>query len=193
MIFDMLFMTGFGNVWRYNLYLLPLYLCFVFLILYSNFKYVKLFINEHRVLTEIIASLFFVFIYIPLFLSIIDTNVIMGREYHNTAKGHAAIIKKYIGDHSPKFVYFNDGTHITWDRYPVKQVMKDATNEQIIQVNMVLGEPIEYLFILPKDWLFKNNKDQILMAEPIINNQYVFYGFEKDAQVIVYKYAQAAK
>lgn len=187
LIFNFLFMTGLGNIWRYNLYYFPLYLCLFYLIIKSNLEYIKPFITSHPKVSRTLLLLFFIFGYIPLYISSILQYQHFESMYYVSAKNNAEIIKKFIQNTYPKFVYFNDGTHITWDMYPVKQIFKDATNEQLQEVNKILPEPIEYLFLKSSDWLFKNNQDLILMGAPILNNQYMFYGFDKDAQIIVYK------
>lgn len=187
-IFNTLFSTNHGNIWRYNMYTLPLYLCYLVIISRANFEYKKMFLNDHPKVYRALVILFLIFTYIPLFASKLSHDLYLENNYHQYARFNAQIVKNFVGSSNPKFIYFNDGTHVTWDLYPTKQVMKDATNEQLLQVNRILGEPIEFLFLKQKDWLFQNNKDLILMAEPIINNQYLFYGFDKDSQTVVYRF-----
>ena len=187
LIFNFLFSTTFENIWRYNVYSLPLFLCYVALVLRANFEYVKPFIQEHSVAAKILMTLLFVFCYFPVFLSMLNIQLALWDRYHNRARENAEIIRTFIKDEHPNFIYINDGIHTTFTDYPIKQVFKDATNDQLMQVNKILPEPIAYLFLRPTDWLFKNNQELILKGAPIINDEYKFYGFNKDAQLIVYK------
>lgn len=188
LIFTILFRTSHANIWRYNIYYLPLYLCSLGIILKSNFNYIEPFVMSHPKVTKSILLLFLAGGYVPLFLSSIFHYLYTEDVYHNIAKNNSRATQAFIAKNNlPKFIYFNDGNHIVWDMYPVKQIFKDATNEQFFQVNKILSEPIEYLFLKPSDWLFKNNQELILMAAPILNNQYEFLGIDKDAGVVVYK------
>lgn len=188
MIFNILFSTNHGNIWRYNMYTLPLYLCYLVTIGRASFEYKKVFLNDHPKVSKALTVLILLFIYFPLFLSKLSHDLVLEDSYHSVAHRNAQIVKNFIGASSPKFIYFNDGTHVTWDLYPTKQVMKDAKNEQLLQVNQILPEPIEFLFLRQKDWLFQINKDLILMAEPILDGKYLFYGFDKDSETVVYRF-----
>lgn len=187
LVFNVIFRTVHANIWRYNVYSLPLYLCYLGVILKTNYDYVKPFFQEHPRVTKTLLAFIFVFGYLPLFLSSISHYLYTEGVYHNIAHVNAEIVKSFIKDEKPKFIYYDDGTHTTWDFYPVRQIFKDAINEQLLQVNSILPEPIEYLFLNTGDWLFRNNQEQILMAEPILNGLYSFYGVEKDARIVVYK------
>ncbi|MBI3308251.1 MAG: hypothetical protein HYZ79_02630, partial [Candidatus Melainabacteria bacterium] len=59
--------------------------------------------------------------------------------------------------------------------------------EQLLKVNDILPEPIEYLFLQPKDWLFKNNQEQILANKPILDDSYSLIGFDQEKHIVVYK------
>ena len=129
-------------------------------------------------------------IWLPLFLSMLNVQNALWDNYHNRAARNSKLIKYFIGTDNPKFVYINDGIHTTYESYPTRQVFKDATNEQLIEVNKILPEPIKYLFLRPTDWLFANNKELILMGGSIVNDQYKYLGFSKDDQIVVYKLNQ---
>ncbi len=187
LIFNFLFSTTYENMWRYNIYSLPLFLCYVTLILNANYQYIKPFVQEHPLVTKALLSFVLVFYCLPLSLSMLRTQLIIWNIYNQTAKSNAVLIKAFIKDEHPKFIYLNDGTHTTFTDYPICQVFKDATNEQLEIINKILPEPIEYLFLRPDDWLFKNNKDLILMTSPIINDQYKFCGYNKETQTFGYR------
>lgn len=188
LIFNFLFSTTIGNIWRYNSYSLPLYLCYAFLIFNYLGKHLESFISSHKVASKLILSLFIIFLYIPLSLSMVLQANEYEVMYHNVAKGNASIVKSFIKDTSPSFIYYNDGNHITWDLYPMKQVFKDATNEQLLQINKILPEPIGFLFLKPTDWLFKNNENLIFQGKPILDGIYVPYGIDPNAKIVVYRY-----
>lgn len=187
LIFNFLFTTTFENMWRYNVYSLPLFLCYVALILHANYKYAKPFIDEHPFAARSLLIFALLFYWIPLFTSMLNTQLVLWNGYYTRANDNAKLVRAFIKDEQPDFIYFNDGIHTTFTDYPIRQVFKDATNEQLEQVNKILPKPIEYLFLRPTDWLFTNNKELILKGSSIINDQYSFYGFNKDAQVIVYR------
>ena len=169
------------------MYYLPLHLCFISLIVRANIEYLKPFTGAHPRVSKSLLGVLFIFIYFPLFLSMIDIQSQFWEAYHTRAKMNAEIVRSVVRDTNPKFIYFNDGAHTTFTDYPIRQVFKDATNDQLLAVNMILPGPIEYLFLRPSDWLFKNNQEIIQMGAPIINDQYKFLGVVKDQQVIVYR------
>ena len=86
------------------------------------------------------------------------------------------------------FVYFTIGTHTTWDSFPTRVVLMEATNEQIKKLNLKLPKPIEYLFLNPNNNLFKLNQDLILKGQPIIDNWYTLYGIDPEDKIVVYKF-----
>lgn len=188
LIFNFLFSTTIGNIWRYNSYSLPLYLCYVALICIHLSEYFKQFIQSHTISYKILISLFIVFIYFPINISMITQALGYEALYHNLASKNADIVKYFIKDSRPSFIYYNDGNHLTWDLYPMKQVFKDATNEQLLTINHILPEPIEYLFLKPTDWLFKNNQDLIFQGKPILDGNYLPYGIDPNAKIVVYRY-----
>ncbi|MBI3591342.1 MAG: hypothetical protein HY094_08220 [Candidatus Melainabacteria bacterium] len=187
LIFNFLFMTYIYNVWRYNVYSLPLYLCYLGIIAKNIFPYKRPFISDHPHVTKVLAFMFIVFIYVPLFLSSTIHFLRFEKGFHERAMINAQLIRSVIKNTDAKFVYMNDGTHTVFDDYPVRWIFKDATNEQLLQVNKILPSPIDFLFLRPSDWLFKNNQELISKGAPIIDGQYVLYGLNQDAHLVVYK------
>ncbi len=187
LIFNFLFSTTYENMWRYNVYSLPLFLCYIAIIFRTHFEYAKPFALEHPIVIKVIPSFILIFYFLPLSLSLLNTQLVLWNGYHIRAKNNAELVRSFIKDDSPGFIYFNDGLHTTLTDYPIRQVFKDATNEQLLQVNKILPEPIKYLFLKPTDWLFVNNKDLIIKGSLILNNQYETIGFNNEAQVVVYK------
>lgn len=177
------------NYWRYQSYYLPLFLCSLGVLLHANLNYFKPFWTDHKKVSIAILLLVFVSLYIPLSISSIKHFSNFEKSFHDRARINADMIRAFIKDLKPAFVYFNDGIHTTFVDYPIKQIFKDATNEQLIQVNTILPEPIEFLFLRQYDWLFQINKDQIEKKEPIINNQYVLYGYTNDGRIVVYRHS----
>ncbi len=176
------------NLWRYNMYYLPLSIPALWILLRHQVSYFEPFTFDHPVASKVIAGSFLVFLYFPLFLSSIRHYIDYEHNFHKRAKFNDELIKSVVKDEKPAFIYFNDGIHTTFTQYPIRQIMKDATNEQLLKVNSILPEPVEYLFLRPSDWLFQNNKEMVLMGAPILNDSYKLYGFNNDAQIVVYKY-----
>ena len=190
-IFNFLFSTTYENMWRYNVYSLPLFLCYVVLIFQATSHYLKQFMTEHPVVIKSMLSFVFVFLWVPLFLSMLNVQLVLWDGYHMRAKQSALFIRSVLKEDRPKFIYFNDGSHITFDLYPMQQVFKDATNEQLLTVNSILPEPIKYLFLKSNDWLFENNKDLIAEEKPILDGQYELherFEFSEEVQLVVYKH-----
>lgn len=187
-IFNLLLMSYHSNIWRYNMYYLPIYICCLALLLKVNYSYIEPFVLEHLCVSKFLLSLFLIFGYFPLFLTLVVHYTYLHEWYHNTAKNNAEIVESFIKGHSPKFIYITSGTHTSYTTYPVKQIFRDATNEQLLKVNEILPEPIEFLFLKPNDWLFKNNQEAILNEGPILDGKYKLFGYNNQAQVVVYKY-----
>jgi len=131
--------------------------------------------------------IFLVCFYIPLFVSAIKHYCDFEKSFYDRAHNNAELIKSFIKDSKPAFIYFNDGIHTTFTDYPIRQIFKDATNEQLLKINAILPEPIEFLFLHQYDWLFQMNKEQILSGKPIVNNEYQVYGYTNDSRIIVYR------
>ncbi|OGI06170.1 MAG: hypothetical protein A3I68_02690 [Candidatus Melainabacteria bacterium RIFCSPLOWO2_02_FULL_35_15] len=175
------------NFWRYNSYYLPLYICSLGVLIYSNLEYLKPFRKEHPGVSKALLLIFLVCFYIPLFVSAIKHYCDFEKSFYDRAHNNAELIKSFIKDSKPAFIYFNDGIHTTFTDYPIRQIFKDATNEQLLKINAILPEPIEFLFLHQYDWLFQMNKEQILSGKPIVNNEYQVYGYTNDSRIIVYR------
>lgn len=175
------------NFWRYNSYYLPLYICSLGILICSNIEYLKPFRKEHPRVSKVLLLIFLVCFYIPLFVSTIKHFCDFEKSFYDRAHNNAEVIKSFIRDSKPAFIYFNDGIHTTFTDYPIRQIFKDATNEQLLKINTILPKPIEFLFLHQYDWLFQMNKEQILSGKPIINNEYQVYGYTNDSRIIVYR------
>lgn len=186
-IFNLIVTTTYQNMWRYNLYYLPLFLVSIAIIIKSYDRYLHPFYTEHRIVSKLIPALLVVFLIIPLHLSMVNVQTTLANRYNFLASYNAQMISKFVGRDNPKFIYFNNGTHTTFLSYPTRQIFKDATNEQILEVNNILPSPIEYLFLTSNDWIFRNNSEQIMKGQPIINGKYHFVGYDKESQVVAYK------
>lgn len=188
LVFNVLFISNHSNIWRYNVYYLPVYICSFWLVLKSVYAYVKPFIEEHPRVTKTLLIFFLIFVYLPMFVSTLVQYVNYEEWFHDTAKQNATSIKKALKNQAPKFIYFNDGTHTIYVDYPTRWIFKDATNGQLLKVNEILPEPIEFLFLREGDWLFKINKEQILLGKPILNDKYKFYGVIKEPHTAIYRF-----
>ena len=101
--------------------------------------------------------------------------VALERRYHDIAAANTVMVSDVIGTTTPMFVYLNKGSHIPLVSYPVRQVMMDATNDQLLRVNTILPQAIEYLFLrVDKDLLWAANRDALLARKPILNNEYLY-------------------
>ena len=184
-------LTG-GNVGpfsRYNLFYVPMLVVSFGIILLTYFPYFKPFFLEHKKGSCFIILSLFVLIFIPIYYSAIVVMKWDDKFYYNHANKNSNIIKKFINNSNPMFVYFTGGSHITWDSFPTREVFMEATNEKIKKINSILPKPIEYLFLNPTNNLFKQNQDLILKFQPIINNWYTFYGADPANQIVIYKLA----
>ncbi|MBI1858742.1 MAG: hypothetical protein HYR97_06500, partial [Candidatus Melainabacteria bacterium] len=162
--------------------------CSLGIIIIANYDYLKPFVTEHPNVSKGILATFFVCLYIPLSVSSIDQYTLYEKKFHTIAKTNADFIRFFLKDEKPAFIYFNDGIHTPFLDYPIKQIFKDATNEQIMKANTILPMPIEYLFLKQTDWLYRINKEKILNQEPLLDSKYVMYGYTEGKQVVVYKY-----
>ncbi|MBI2996284.1 MAG: glycosyltransferase family 39 protein [Candidatus Melainabacteria bacterium] len=180
-IFIIMATSGLNLYCRYNLlYLTLLLISFVVLIEDYLVKYKKQF------LTALLPLI--VFVYIPFYYADIRAEEWRKDFYSNTAHVYSKVIRKFVGESSPMFVYFNNGTHTSWDYFPTRIIVMEANNEKIKRLNKLLPKPIEYLFIQPQNLLFTENRRKILTSQPIIGGLYTFYGADQDTQVIAYKY-----
>lgn len=178
---------GIGLYSRYNLVYVPLLLISSGIILKECLNYFGQFFLDYRAGSYFILLSFLVLVYLPFYwssslVSNWDKNV-----YHDIAHKNSEIVRKFTQGSNPMFIYFNVGQHTTWDLFPTKVVLMEATNKQIKEINKKLPKPIEFLFLTPKNNLFQENKDLILKTKPIIDNLYAFYNVDLENQVVVYK------
>ncbi len=177
-----------GILCRYNIHFVPnLLISFVIILNELKNDFMKFYL-PNKVAINIISCTLFLIVYIPYYRS---ANAVMDWEkktYSGIANGNSKLIEKFTGNTNLRFIYFTVGNHSTWNNYPLRVIAMEATGEQIKKLNYKLGVPIEYLFIFPHNYLFKENQDKILKALPIIDNWYTFYGFDKDSKVFVYRF-----
>ncbi len=186
--FFTIFITTYENMWRYNLYYLPLYLITIGIVLKSLNTYFDNFYQRNKIFSYLFVLVFIVFIYTPLTFSAMKMQKISYDYYHNQAKMNGMLVSKVLEKYPSRFIYLNDGSHTAFTSFPTIQIMKDATNEQLLQINKILPEPIGFLFLKQSDWLAVNNKEQILKSEPILNNSYVYYSYEPTTNTVIYRY-----
>ena len=127
------------------------------------------------------------FLYFPYYFLSNQMKIRNDSVYNSVAHNNSEIVRKFIGGSNPSFIYFHTGQHTTWDLYPIRVILMDATNNQIKKINSLIPKPIEYLFLQPANELFKENQDLIIKGQPIIDNWYTFYGFDQINNVVVYK------
>jgi len=154
-VFNLLFRSFHSNLWRYNLYYLPLFICCLWIFIKASIVYMKPFYSEHPTASKYILLLFLIFIYSPLFISTFIHYLRYEEWAHNMGRGNAQVIEAFLKNEKPKYIYFNGGSHIPYTRYPLKQIYLDATSEQLLKMNNILPEPIEFLILKPTDWLFR--------------------------------------
>ena len=179
---------SYGLVSRYNLIYVPLILVSFGIILWECRNYYTQFVQEHKkgsvfILVSLILLAYFPIYYSANLITQWDKNV-----YHDIGNKNSEIVKHFIGDSVPMFVYFTTGTHTTWDSYPTRIVQFEASAAQISKINAKLPQPIKFLFLNPNNYLFRENQDSIINGKPIVNNTYSFYGFDQANKIVVYRY-----
>lgn len=179
---------GVGLISRYNLIYVPLIMISLGCLLSANYEYFKPFLSEHKKGLYFVAVSFILIVYVTFHYSV-DLIVKWNKDvYHNIAHKNSEVVKKFIGNSNPMFVYFTVGTHTTWDMFPTRVVLMEATNDQIKKLNLKLPKPIEYLFLNPKNNLFRINQDLILKGQPIIDNWYTLHDIDSGNKIVVYKF-----
>lgn len=185
-VYNLLASNTIGAQCRYNLHYVSLLLMSTFLLFHSSPLY-KQFVLPNKYKVIFVLMSFIVIVYVPFLNTSYKLEQWFKDLYSSKAYTSTQVVKKYASGSKPAFIYYNTGTHVPWEMYPTRVINLPATNEDLIKVNKKLPEKIGYLFIQGSDDLYKENKDLISNAKPIINNEYDFYGFEQDAGVIVYK------
>ena len=180
--------TSAGSLCRYNMIYIPILLLSSSIVIYKLLEHFNELISRNKkALTVTVVSFLFI-VYLPYFYSGCLVRNLNDSFYYAASKRITEAMKKFIGDAKPSFVYSQEGTFITWDMYPVRDIFMQATNEEIKMLNRTLPRPIEYLFISPEQVLFKQNQELITSAKPIVDGAYNFIGYDKESNLIVYKY-----
>ncbi len=184
LFFNLTVPTSLGPRCRYNLGYVPLLLISSAVLIWANKDFFN--IKYKQVFAFILFSLIF-FVYVPLyntafFIADWNKNLTYKHISHNTE-----IVKRFISELTPQFIYFTGGTNITWDMFPIREIYMEASNDQIKTINSILPSPIDFLFLNPNNNLFKQNQDLILKGQPIIDNWYTFYGIDAEDKIVVYK------
>lgn len=172
-----------GQLSRYNMSYFPLLLISSSILIRLKLDSFK---EGYKVFAFLIVSLLFI-VYLPLFNTSLKLTNMKKSLMHQAAFNNYTSIKKFLGNSIPKFIYFDRGTHTTWFSYPIREIFMEASNDQIKKINSLLPQPIEYLFLKPDNYLFKENQELILKRKSIIDNQYNFYGVDLEDKIVVYK------
>lgn len=179
---------GVGLISRYNLIYVPLVMISLGILFHVNHNFFNTVFSKHKKRIFFLILSFIFIVYLPFYSSALlvtkwDKNI-----YYDIAHKSSEVVKKYIGNSNPMFVYFTVGTHTTWDLFPTKVILMEAINKQIKELNIKLPKPIEYLFLTPNNTLFKENQELILKGLPIINNMYTLQGVDIENKIVVYRY-----
>jgi len=185
-IYNVLAANTVGAQCRYNLHYVSLLLMATFLLLHSS-PFYKQFIVPNKYKVIFVLMSFIIIVYVPFLNTSYKLEEWFKTLYSNKAAASTQMVKKYISNSKPDFIYYNTGTHVPWEMYPTRVINHPATSEDLIKVNKKLPSKIDYLFINSNDKLFKENKDLITNAKSIINEEYHFLGFDQETGVIVYK------
>lgn len=188
LLYFSLFGGGLGLTCRYNLIYIPLVIISFFLVTDKFKYYLNDFLEQKKSFIAFFLLGLILTVYIPFYNAGNTITILYKQMYHDIASKNTDVIKKAIGNHHPQFIYFTSGNYSTWDLFPLRVIFMEATNEQIKNINLKLPMPIEFLFLSANNSLFHENQELILNAKPIIDNWYTFYGFDRDSQMVVYKF-----
>ena len=183
-IFNILIETNLGPRCRYNFIYVPLLLISSAVLIWSirdSFK------KEYKNVFLFVLISLIVVVYFPVYNAGSKITSWNKNLMNEIMTKNTEIVKKYIGASRPIFIYSTSASFVTWDMFPTREIFAQAKNDYIKKINTLLPKPVEYLFITPKDYLFNENKDLILMAQPIIDNWYTFYGVDVVNNVVVYR------
>lgn len=186
-IFNIFIETNLGPRCRYNFIYVPLLLMSVATLIWSSKDCIK---GEYKNKLIFVLISLLIFVYFPVYYGGSKISSWNKKSMHEIIVKNTEIIKKYIGDSRPVFIYSTGASFVTWDLFPVREIFTQAKNDYIKKINSSLPKPIEYLFLSTKDYLFNENKDLILMAEPIIDNWYTFYGVDIPNNIVIYRLNQ---
>ncbi|TSC67947.1 MAG: hypothetical protein G01um101472_252 [Parcubacteria group bacterium Gr01-1014_72] len=177
---------------RYNLYYVPLYVCLMGILAGTVAETIRNQPEMRRILLMGGLTAVAVF-YIPLTITMFAHQVALERRYNELGERNAMIVRAFTHKTRPAFVYFNKGSHTPITQYPMRQISQDATGAQIERINQVLPEPIAFLFLRERDWLFEEYKTDIAKRRPIIGGSYRFVGNanvpnDDEWRMVVYRY-----
>jgi len=187
LIFNLIATSVLGIRCRYNLLYVPLLLVSTATIIWVNRNYLLPFIKEHKKGFTSILIVFLVCVYFPYCFASIIVSAWNKDLYHNIAHKNMEIVRKFIGEYRPMFIYFHAGQHTNWDLYPTRVVLMEMRTEQLQEINKRLPRPIEYLFMQPANTIFKENQEQIMKGQPIVDNWYTFLGIDPENKIVVYR------
>ncbi len=186
-IFNILIETNLGPRCRYNLIYVPLLLISFATLVWINRDCIK---KEYRNSSIFILVTFVLFVYIPVYSAGSKIMSWNKKLMYESAMKNTEIVRKYINNSNPMFIYFVRGTFVAWNLYPTREIFMEANSDVIKRLNLFLLKPVEYLFIGINDSIFKENRELILKGQPIIDNWYTFLGVDVANNVVVYKLDQ---
>lgn len=183
-IFNILVETNLGPRCRYNFIYVPLLLVSFAVLVWSNQDCLK---KEYKNVFLFVLVSLIILVYFPMYYGGSKITCWNKNLMYKIAAKNTEIIKRYIGTSRPMFIYSSGASFVTWDLFPTKEIFMQAKSDYIRKINSLLPKPIEYLFVSTSDYLFNENKDLILRAQPIIDNWYTFYGVDVPNNIVVYK------
>ena len=184
LIYSLIATSALSLCCRYNMIYLPLMMVSCGIVLEKLF-------TKHKKAFSILFLGVLIFFYISFYYTQFKFAEWTKDYFSKTAHNNSEMIKRFIGDTKPMFVYFNDGTHTSWDSYPTKVIVLEFTNKLLKQVNSKLPKPISYLFLKPENQLYRDNFKLIVNKEPILDNWYTFYGFDGASNTVVYRLSKS--
>lgn len=152
-----------------------------------NYACLKPFVQEHKKAALFLILSGILLLCFPLFYSAHKVTMWNKNHYYNLGTKYSGMIRKFLGDSMPSFIYFNLNSHAMCDLYPLGVIFMDASSDDIKKLNAKLPNPISFLFLKPQDKLFLQNQQDIINKQPIIDNWYTFHGVDTQNNVVVYK------
>ncbi len=184
-VFNVFIETNLGPRCRYNLIYVPLLLMSFATLLWINRDCVN---KEYKRSLVFILITLILFVYVPVYSAGSKIMYSNKKLMYEHAMKNTEIVRKYINNSHPMFIYFARGTFAAWNLYPIREVFMEANSDVLKRLNSILPRPIEYLFIGLNDCIFKENRELILKGQPIIDNCYTFYGIDPGNKIVVYKF-----
>ena len=187
LIFNLIAASCLGVRCRYNLLYLPLLLISIAILLWVNRDYFTPFFKGPIIRNVFLLWSFLLILYVPFYLGGLQVAQWNKDLYHNIAHKNSEIVRKFIGNLNPQFIYFHAGQHTNWDLYPTRVIIMDMSTDQLKLINKKLPKPIDFLFLQPENQLFQESQNLIMKGQPIIDNAYSYYGVDPENKVVVYK------